>query len=180
MRELLASLAALALLAACSRAPAANAAPGQASVAASSQPSAPAAATGPAVSGVYIAGGQPAAITDVSAHDDEPFNGKPVTALVFTVNPQNGDANAISDAQQGHFGDALIVRVEGAGQVIGVDLVHHGLDKTGGYLSAVGLLSLKDYSTADGQLSGRLTSDGPNDGAGQPVNVDLTFHTKAP
>ncbi len=172
MREVLACLAVLALVAACSKTPAANAA--------SAPPSAPAAAAAPAVSGVYSAGGQPAALTDVTAHYDEPFNGQPVIALVLTVKPQNGDANAISDAHQGEFGDAIIVRVQSGGAVIGADFVHHGLDKSGGYLSAVGLLSLQDYSTAGGVLSGRLTTGGANDTGSQAINVDLTFHAKAP
>jgi hypothetical protein len=173
MREVFACLVALALIAACAKSPAANAA--------SAPASAPAAAPAPAVSGVYTAGGQPATLTDVAAYSDEPFDGQPVTALVFSVKPQSGDANALSDAHQGELGDAIIVRVQAGGVVIGADLVHHGLDKSGGYLSAVGLLSLKDYTATGGELSGRLTSDGPNDaGSGQTVNVDLTFHTKAP
>jgi hypothetical protein len=172
MRELLASLAALILIAGCSKAPAANAAPSPAS--------APAAAAAPAVAGTYVAGGQPAALTDVSARPDDPFNGQPVTALVFTVKPQAGDADVLTDAHQGELGDAIIVKVQAGGVVVGADLVHHGLDKSGGYVSAVGLLSLKDYRDAGGELSGHLTSDGPNDAGGQTVNVDLTFHTKAP
>jgi hypothetical protein len=172
MRPLLACLVALALVGACSKAPAASAA--------SAQASAPAAAPAPVVSGVYTAGGQPAALADVTAHYDEPFNGQPVIALVLTVKPQNGDADAISDAHQGNFGDAIIVRVQSGGAVIGADFVHHGLDKSGGYLSGVGLLSLQDYSTAGGVLSGRLTTGGSNETGGQAINVDLTFHTKAP
>ena len=177
MRELLTCLAAVCLIAACSKAPAAGASPASANAAPASAP----AAAGPPVSGVYTAGGQPAALTDVSAHADDPFDGKPVTALVFTVKPQGGDANAISDAHQGNFGDAIILRVQAGGQVIGADFVHHGLDKSGGYMSAVGMVSLKNYSDAGGQLSGQLTSGGPSDAAGgQSINVDLAFHTRAP
>jgi hypothetical protein len=73
----------------------------------------------------------------------------------------------------------MIVRVQD-GAVIGADLLHHGLGKTNGYVSAAGLLRLKDYAVAGGQITGEVTSGGPTDVFDQPVNVDLTFHAKAP
>jgi hypothetical protein len=39
---------------------------------------------------------------------------------------------------------------------------------------------VKNYRAAGGQISGELTTGGPNDVFGQKVDVDLTFHTKAP
>src|SRR5579871_997898 len=105
MRLVLACLAAVGLLAACSRAPAASASPANAASAAPAASSAP-------VSGVYEAGGKPALLTDVTAHNDDPFDGKPVVAIVFSVLPQGGDADADSDAHQNKFGDALVIRVE--------------------------------------------------------------------
>ena len=173
MRRVIACLAALGLVVACSKTPSARAAANQTAAAPATQSGAP-------VSGVYTAGGKPAALTDVTAHTDDPFDGKPVTALVFTVEPHAGDTEADNDAHQGKFGDAIVVRVQPDGTVIGADMLHHGLDKSGGYVSAVGVLTLKDYNAAGGQISGRLTSGGPSDAAGQQVNVDLTFHTKAP
>jgi hypothetical protein len=133
-----------------------------------------------AVSGVYMAGGEPAALTDVTAHKDDPFGGQPVTALVFTVAPQGDDVDADSDAHNGKFGDALVVRVQPDGRIIGVDMLHHGLVKTDGYITAVGVLSLQDYQVAGGEISGHLTSGGRVDAWGQQINVDLTFHVRAP
>lgn len=187
MRRALACLVGLVVVAACAKGPAsansANAAASPATSAnAAAAPATPATtpAAGPPVSGVYTGGGKSAQLTEVTAHKDDPFDGQPVTALVFTAQPQGDDASAATDALLGQFGDAIIVRVEPDGTVIGADLVHHGLDKTSGSISVVGVLSLKGYKAANGEISGELTSGGPSDVFGQPVNVDLTFHTKAP
>jgi hypothetical protein len=181
MRQAVACLAALGLVAACSKAPPANAAANQASGAPATAPAAPSSAP---VSGVYNAGGKPAVLTDISTQKDDPFDGVPVTLIVMTVQSQGGEAAASDDAHNGKFGDALIIRVEPDGTVIGSDFVHHGLVKSDGYMSQTGTLTLKDYKAADGQISGHLTSGGPA-GVGatadnQMVNVDLTFHVKAP
>lgn len=180
MRQAVACLAALGLVAACSKAPPANAAANQANA----EPAAMPAPSGAPVSGVYTAGGQPAVLTDISTQKDDPFDGVPVTLVVMTAQSQGGEAAASDDAHNGKFGDALIIRVEPDGTVIGSDFVHHGLVKSDGYMSQTGTLTLKDYKAADGQISGHLTSGGPT-GVGatadnQLVNVDLTFHVKAP
>ena len=185
MRRAVACLAALGLVAGCAKAPAANAASGQASGAAA----APAAHSGAPVSdarvsGVYTADGQPAVLADISTQTDDPFDGAPVTLVVMTVRSQGGEPAASDDAHNGKFGDALIVRIEPDGTVIGSDFVHHGLAKSDGYISQTGTLRLKDYKAADGQISGHLTSGGPTPvGAtadNQLINVDITFHVKAP
>lgn len=170
MRMVLTCIAAT-LLVACSKAPAASNAP--APVAAAQAPSAP-------VSGVYLANGKPAVLTDVSIHRDDPFDGKPVNAIVFTVGSQAGDADVAEDAHQGKFGDALIIHVEEDGTIIGADMAHHGLDKSNGYITTVGVISIDHYRASGGEISGHVTSGGPSESGDQTVNVDLTFHAKAP
>src|SRR5258706_13031087 len=85
MRKAIICLAGIALIAACSKAPtdagkseAAAAAASGTAASAPTTPAAPTAAvTGPPVSGTYTANGKPAALTQVTAHPDEPFDGKP-------------------------------------------------------------------------------------------------------
>jgi hypothetical protein len=175
-------LAGLALVAACSKAPApnANAAATQAVAPAAAAPQAASApATGAAVSGVFTGDGKQAALTEVTAHRDDPFDGKPIVAVVFTTKDQGNDDKAATDALFGNFGDAIIARLEPDGTVIGADVIHSGLQSPGS-VSVGGVFTVKDYSAANGQISGELTTNGPTDVFDHKLNVDLTFHTKAP
>ena len=190
MQKLFAGLAAAVLVAACSKSPTAAVRAGSAAPPAGPAPAAGAAVTpplaaapvanGPPVSGVYTANGKPAALTAVSAHKDEPFDGTPVTDLVFTARDQGGDDKAADDAIFGKFGDAIVIKAEPDGTVIGADILHAGLEHPSASVSMSGVLSLKDYRAGGGQISGHLTSGGPTDVFGQKVDIDLTFHTKAP
>jgi len=54
------------------------------------------------------------------------------------------------------------------------------LRSPGGSISIGGVFTMKDFSDANGQISGRLTSNGPTDVFDQKVEADLTFRTKAP
>ena len=185
MRKTFVCLAGVLLMAACSKAPApaqsANAAAPVAPAAGPQLAAAPAVATsGPAVSGTYTGNGKPATLTQVTAHKDDPFDGQPVTALVFTAKDQGGDDKAAFDALFNKFGDAIVVKVEPDGTVIGADVVHTGLQSPSGSVSLSGVLKLEGYSSAAGQISGHLTSGGPVDVFDQKLEVDLTFHTKAP
>jgi hypothetical protein len=59
-------------------------------------------------------------------------------------------------------------------------VVHSGLKSPSGSISLSGVMTLKDYKAAGGEISGHLTSGGPVDVFDQKLNVDLTFHTKTP
>jgi hypothetical protein len=187
MRKLHLGLAGLMLLAACSKTPAnvasSEAAAGAAAAATSSAAAsaAPAAAaTGASVSGAYTANGKPAVLTQVTAFKDDPFDGQPVTAIVFTVKDQGGDAKAATDALFGNFGDSIVVRIEPDGTVVGADITHSGLTDQHGSVSLSGVFTVKNYKAAGGRISGELTSGGPTDVFGNKVDVDLTFHVPAP
>jgi len=189
MRRLVLCLAGLAMVTACSKPPSpaaqANAAPPASAaapanvaalaVAASAAP----AATGAPVTGTYTLDGKPAALTQVTAYKDDPFNGQPVIAIVFTEKDQGGDPQAAEDALMGNFGDALVAKVEPDGTVIGVDVKHTALH-TPISVSISGVLTMSDYKVAGGVISGHLTSNGPADLFDQKLVVDLTFHAKAP
>ena len=79
----------------------------------------------------------------------------------------------------GKFGDAIVAKVQPDGALIGLDIVHAGL-KTPGSVSISGVVTMKDFSMGNGQVSGHLTSGGPTDVFDQKVDIDLTFHAKAP
>ena len=182
--SLLFVVASLALVAACSKKPAeapTAQATTQATAVATPLPAASsAAAAGPAISGTFTANGKPATLTQVTAHPDEPFDDKPVTALLFTAKDQGSDPKeALFSASFGNYGEAIVVRVAPDGNVIGSDIVHPGLQANGS-VSISGVLTMENYQNAGGQISGHLTSKGDNDVFGHKLNIDLTFHTKAP
>ncbi len=187
MRKAIICLAGIALIAACSKAPtdagkseAAAAAASGTAASAPTTPAAPTAAvTGPPVSGTYTANGKPAALTQVTAHTDEPFDGKPVIELVFTAKDQTGDPKAGFNALFGKLGDAITVKVQPDGTVIGANIVHAGLKREGS-IAISGPITMQDYHSEGGQISGHLTSGGPIDVFDEKVAIDLTFHTKAP
>lgn len=183
MRLLVAAVIALGLFAsACSRPSARGDSPtpqgGTPRAAAPSTPpsSDPAA---PQVSGVYTADGETSRLTAVSAQAETPFNGQPVTAIIITAKPHDAGAN-LFDTLAGAYGDAIVVRVLQDGRAIGEDLAHHGLAKTNGHVSASGIVTMSDYRNDGRTISGHLTSNGPTTLFDQSINVDLTFHTRAP
>ena len=119
-------------------------------------------------------------MTEVVAYKGEPDSGAPVTVLVFSTKDQAGDASAPEDALFDKFGDALVVKVSANGEVNSVDVVHSALDAPGGSAQLIGVVKMTDFVAAGGQISGHLSSGGDVDLHGQAVNIDLTFHTKAP
>ncbi|HEX3918697.1 MAG TPA: hypothetical protein VHW60_15275 [Caulobacteraceae bacterium] len=137
--------------------------------------------SGAAVSGVFSADGQQAALTQVIAYPDEPYDGKPVTALVFTTKDQAGDPKAEEDALFGNFGNAIVAKIEADGTVVSVDVVHSALQTPGGAAASLsGVLTLKGFSESGGQISGDLTTGGPTDLFDHKLNIDLTFHVPVP
>lgn len=184
MRVIAVGLVAALILAGCSKKPEAPAKPGGAAsnapATAPATPAAPTAPSGPAVSGVFTGNGKPSTLTQVTAHKGEPFDDQPVTELVFTAKDQGADADAEMQAHFGKYGDSVVARVTPDGNVIGADIRHSGLNMPGGSVSLSGMISIKDYKNAGGQISGRLTTGGPTDVFGQTFDMNLTFHTKAP
>ena len=122
---------------------------------------APAAPAGAAVSGIFAADGQQSVQTQVTAHPDDPFDGQQVTALVFSARDQGGDPKAANDAMFGKFGDALVIKVEPDGTVIGAQVMHAGL-KGQGSVSLSGVLSLKGAHESGGQDLRRGHLRGPD------------------
>jgi hypothetical protein len=132
------------------------------------------------LSGVYKVDGKAAALTQIVAYTGQPESGQPTTVLVFSTKDQGKDAKAAFDALFGKFGDALVVKVFPDGKVYSTDLVHASLDSPSGSAQIFGTVTIKDFKSGGGEISGELTSGGPRDLRNQKWEVDLTFKTKAP
>ena len=140
---------------------------------------APGASAQSAPTGVYKANGKPSTLTQVTAHKGDPESGKPVTLLVFTSKDQGNDPKAGFNALFGKYGDAIVVKVFADGKIYSADIKHASLD-LGPVPSATlfDVVQMKDYKVAGGEVSGHITAK--TDIRGQPVEIDLTFKTKAP
>jgi len=134
-----------------------------------------------AFDGVYRANGKDAKLAYVIAQKGEPFHDMPVYILVFSENDASQDKNIDADARAGKFGDALIVKLcktDWGWDVIGNNLVHSGL--TGGSASGSGQIKAQDIALAGGEIRGKLKTNPGEKIAGQPLEVSLTFHVRAP
>jgi hypothetical protein len=132
------------------------------------------------VSGTYKGNGKPAALTQVVAYKGDPEQGKPVTVLVFSAKPQAGDPKPASSALFGKFGDAIVVKVFADGKVYSGDLIHSAIDAPGGSIQLFGGLKMTEFTMANGEVAGHVTSGGQKSMRDWTWDVDLRFKTKAP
>ena len=173
LRRLIICVAALATLTACSNGASTNAAQGNA-VAQSN-----AAAKVATVSGTFTVDGKPSTMAFVGAYKVDPIDGKPVIAIVISPNSQAGSTNPPQDAMFQKFGDdgvVLDINPDGTFVEAIVDnknLKSHSITMDGG-------ISVKNFTSNGGVISGELTTGGPIDQFGQKLNIDLTFKVTAP
>jgi hypothetical protein len=189
MRITLLGLMALAALAACSKPATDTVANTGANAAANTAAAAPAgvnpgaASATPAstaVSGTFTMNGKPAALTEASAHKGDAFFDKPIIDLVLTEKSQMGSDKPAEDAIFSNFGDALVAHIEEDGTLTGVELVHAGRKDAQGSISVAGPIKMADFKSEGGQISGRLTTDGPIDLFDNKVDINVTFRAKWP
>jgi hypothetical protein len=171
------SAAVLATLAACSNGAAPNAAN---NAAPSNAAAAPAGPTVPGtVSGTFTVDGKPATLAFVGAYKQDPIDGKPVIAIVMSTLTQAGSANAAADVITEKYGTEVVVlsvNPDGAFVEAGVynkNLKAHSVTMEGG-------LTIKNFTSTGGVLSGEVTTGGATDSMGQKLNIDLTFKVSAP
>ena len=131
--------------------------------------------------GVYRANGKDGKLDYAVAQKGDPFHDMPVYVLVFSEKDASKDSNVDADARAGKFGDALIVKLcktDWGWDVIGNNFVHSGL--TGGSASGSGQIKAQEIALASGEIRGKLKTNPGEKIAGQPLEVNLTFHVKAP
>jgi len=180
MRFYVLGLLALAALAACSK-PATHAAATNVveKITVTITPPAPPPAA-VAVSGIYVMNGKAAALTEATAHKGDAFFDKPIIDLVLTEKSQAGSSQPATDAIFGNFGNALVAHIEEDGTVTGVELVHSGRKDAQGSISVAGPIKMEDFKSEGGQISGRLTTDGPMDLFDNKLNINVIFRAKWP
>ena len=134
-----------------------------------------------AFDGAYRANGKDAKLAFAVAQKGESFHDMPVYILVFSEKDASKDGSVDADARAGKFGDALIVKLcktDWGWDVIGNNFVHTGL--TGGSASGSGQIKAQDIALTGGEIRGKLKTNPGEKIAGQPLEVNLSFHVKAP
>ena len=130
------------------------------------------------VSGVYKGNGKEAKLAYVSTSKGEPLADKPTIVLVFTEKDHSKDKNPRTGAMFGKYGCALIITIYEDGNIVGCQVEHSGLKKSG--FSSIGEMKMSDFKLEKGKIQGKLSTGGEKDAFGDKWEVDIKFEAKAP
>ena len=130
------------------------------------------------ISGIFKGNDQPAKLAFVSAHKGAPLRGQETIKLVLTEKDHPKDEDAALKALFGDYGSALVIGIQLDGKVVTCDVRHEAHKQTP--ISSPTSVKMSEFKNVNGQLSGKLTSDGKAEAFGETWEVNLTFKTKAP
>jgi hypothetical protein len=130
------------------------------------------------VSGIFKGNDQPANLAFVSAHKGTPLRGQETIKLVFTEKDHSKDEQADLKALFGDYGSALVIGIQLDGKVVTCDVRHEAHKQKP--ISSPTSVKMSEFKSENGQISGKLTTDGKAEAFGETWEVNLTFKTKAP
>jgi hypothetical protein len=130
------------------------------------------------VSGTFKGNDQPAKLVFVSAHKGTPLRGQETIKLIFSEKDHSKDEEAALKALFGDYGSALVIGIGLDGKVVTCDVRHEAHKQKP--ISSPASVKMSDFKNENGQLSGKLTTDGKAEAFGETWEVNLTFKTKAP
>jgi len=126
------------------------------------------------VTGTFKGNGKPAKLAFVSARPGEPFADKPSIVLVFTEKNHLKEKRPDIKAGFGDFGSALIISLHEDGSIFGCEVSHSAHQKRP--FSSVGSIKTVEFDVSDGQISGKLSTDGEQEFFDEKWEVeDLAF-----
>jgi hypothetical protein len=130
------------------------------------------------VSGKYLGNGKPAALVHARVVPHEPWDGEPAYTIVLSEKDPAGVEKPDFDALFGKLGHALVVNVTRSGQLIGTQVCHQALEKSG--FSSSGTLQVEGFEIEAGKLSARFFTAGENEFFGDRWEVDLKVEAALP
>jgi hypothetical protein len=130
------------------------------------------------VSGIFKGNDQPAKLAFVSAHKGTPLRGQETIKLIFSEKDHSKDEQAALKALFGDYGSALVIGIQLDGKVVTCDVRHEAHKQKP--ISSPASVKMSEFKNENGQLSGKLTTDGKAEAFGETWEVNLTFKTKAP
>ena len=130
------------------------------------------------VSGIFKGNDQPAKLAFVSSRKGRPLRGQETIKLVFTEKDHSKDEDAALKALFGDYGSALVIGIQLDGKIVTCDVRHEAHKQKP--ISSPTSVKMSEFKNENGQLSGKLSSDGKADAFGETWEVNLIFKTKAP
>jgi hypothetical protein len=135
-------------------------------------------ASDPEVSGIFKGNDQSANLTFVSAHKGAPLRGQETIKLVLTEKDHSNEEQPDLKALFGHFGSALVIGIQLDGKVVTCDVLHEAHKQKP--ISSPASIKMSEFKNENGQISGKLATDGKAEAFGETWEVNLTFRTRAP
>jgi hypothetical protein len=130
------------------------------------------------VSGIFKGNDQSAKLAFVSARKGTPLRGQETIKLIFSEKDHSKDEQADLKALFGDYGSALVIGIQLDGKVATCDVRHDAHKQTP--ISSPTSVKMTEFKNENGQLSGKLTTDGKAEAFGERWEVNLAFKTKAP
>jgi len=130
------------------------------------------------VSGIFKGNDQPAKLMFVSAQKGTAFAGTDTIKLIFTEKDHSKDERPDLKALFGNYGSALVIGIKPDGKVVTCDIAHEALTQKP--ISSPSSVKMSEFKNENGQISGKLVTDGKQEAFGQTWEVNITFKTKVP
>ena len=130
------------------------------------------------VNGVFKGNDQSAKLVFVSAYKGTPVAGKETIKLVFTEKDHSKDERPDLKALFGDYGSALVIGIEPNGKVVTCDVAHEAHKQKP--ISSPTSVKMTEFKNEDGEISGKIATEGKAEAFGQTWEVNLIFKTKAP
>jgi hypothetical protein len=128
-------------------------------------------AADPMVSGKYLGNKKPAQLAFARVVPHDPWQGEKAYTLILSEKDASKSQKPDFDAMFGELGHALVINVTDKGSIIGTQVCHQALQKSG--FSSSGTLEVEGFSIAGGKLSGHFLTQGEKEFSGETWEIDL-------
>lgn len=124
------------------------------------------------VKGTFTGDGKPIELRYASVRwTGKIYEGEPMLEAIITERDHRGDEDAFIDSQSGKYGCALEINFTGQAACFGGGIYHPAIGQYG----VTGVLESRDCEIIGRQMSGTLTTYGPDEIFGHTWQVDLEF-----
>jgi hypothetical protein len=117
------------------------------------------------VNGVFKGNDQPAKLAFVSAHKGTPLRGQETIKLIFSEKDHSKDKEADLKTFFGDYGSVLVIGIQLDGKVVTCDARHEAHKQKP--ISSPSSVKMSEFKNENGQLSGKLTTDGTAEAFGE-------------